>query len=218
MDPDFWHQRWQTEQIGFHQDRVNEYLVTYWQRLNAQRNDRVFVPLCGKSKDMLWLSGQGYSVVGVELSSIAVDAFFAENELVASESTVNNIVQKTSDSIDVYCGDFFALTAEHMAQVSYVFDRAALVALPPTLRRQYVQHLQTVLPDLSQVLLVTVEYPQHEMKGPPFAVLEDEVHALFNANFAIEHLISVDVLVEQAHFKEKGLTELRESVYLLSKS
>ena len=34
MEPDFWHQRWQKNQIGFHEDVVNPTLVKHFPKLN----------------------------------------------------------------------------------------------------------------------------------------------------------------------------------------
>ena len=78
MDTDFWLERWQNNQTGFHQDEINSYLTRYWSGLGLTQGSRVLVPLCGKSLDMLWLAEQGHSVVGIELSRLAIEAFFHE--------------------------------------------------------------------------------------------------------------------------------------------
>jgi thiopurine S-methyltransferase len=84
LQQEFWHERWQQNEIGFHDKEINEHLQQYWPAFNIALNSRIFVPLCGKSKDLLWLLAQGYEVIGVELSPLAVQAFFDENGLSAT--------------------------------------------------------------------------------------------------------------------------------------
>ena len=81
MQNEFWHQKWESNQIGFNQEQPNELLIQYFATLNLKAGDRVLAPLCGKSIDMLWLASQGVDVIGVELSSIACEAFFSENNI-----------------------------------------------------------------------------------------------------------------------------------------
>mgnify|MGYP000400918887 CR=1 FL=1 len=64
MKADFWHDKWNNNEIGFDQDQPNPLLVEHWQALNLEANARVFVPLCGKSIDMVWLLHQGHQGVG----------------------------------------------------------------------------------------------------------------------------------------------------------
>src|SRR3569832_1390811 len=134
MDREFWKSRWDEGRIGFHQEEINPYLPRYWPRLASAANAPVFVPLCGKSKDMLWLRDRGHSVIGVEIVPRAVEAFFAEN--------------------DIQCGDFFELGSADVADVAGVYDRASLIALPPALRTRYAQHLRAILPRRAGVLLI----------------------------------------------------------------
>ena len=81
MDADFWHARWQENRIGFHLPETHHLLVRYWPVLQTVPGERILVPLCGKSLDMLWLLEQGCRVTGIEISRIAVEAFFAENRI-----------------------------------------------------------------------------------------------------------------------------------------
>ena len=77
MKKEYWLDRWKREDIGFHQNIINPYLREHWQKLHLAQNSEVFVPLCGKSRDMLWLHEQGHKVLGVELSHLAAQAFFS---------------------------------------------------------------------------------------------------------------------------------------------
>ena len=186
MKHDFWHLRWSEGRIGFHQADFNPYLKKYWQLLSLAGDDRVFVPLCGKSKDMLWLREQGHEVLGVELNPSACEAFFAENGAEPECSQQPGFVVRSVDGVQLLCGDFFSLNAEDLRDVSAVYDRAALIALPPEMRVQYVEYLTQILPRGVQILLITLEFEGEG--GPPFSVQGSEVERLFGEAFEIECL------------------------------
>ena len=217
MDPDFWHARWANNQIGFHEGRPNDYLSKYIGRLGVLHGARILVPMCGKSVDMIWLADQGYRVLGVELSPIAVQAFFEENELPAQRSDVGPFTRWQYGPIEILCGDFFDLTATEMSGVGAVYDRAALIALPEHLRSAYARHLEAILPPALNHLLVTLDYPQEQMQGPPFSVDAAEVRRLFPEPCSIEALDSRDALQDSPHLKEKGVTRLHENAFLLTR-
>ncbi|MGD8569397.1 MAG: thiopurine S-methyltransferase [Gammaproteobacteria bacterium] len=217
MQQDFWLERWQEGQIGFHQDRINGYLTRYFARTGAQQGGTVLVTLCGKSLDMLWLREQGFHVVGVEISPLAVEAFFDENKLQPEITSSGKFQRYHADDITLLCGDFFDLTAADIGDVAAVYDRASLIALPPEMRTNYADHLTRLVPRGTRVLLVTMEYPQEEMQGPPFSVRESEVHGLYDNNFEVECLESIDVLAENPRFKERGLSEMIERTFLLTR-
>lgn len=217
MEKQFWIERWQLNEIGFHQDQINAYLESWWGKLNIKAGAQVFVPLCGKSRDMLWILGQGYKVLGVEVSSLAVEDFFTENKLEPVIKKQGEFIRYEIDDLTILCGDFFSITENDLSEITAVYDRASLIALPPEMRKQYSDHLMAISPDKSQTLLVTLEYPQQEMDGPPFSVNEKEVYDLYVGYFQIEKLSEHDVLDESSRFKERGLTSLIEKVYRLSR-
>ena len=214
MEADFWHQRWRDNLIGFHLPGVNPQLEAFWPELAVEAGDPVFVPLCGKSLDMLWLAS-AHPVIGVELSAIAVDAFFEENGLPVERGVEGRFEVCESDRIRLLCGDFFDLEPDQLAAVRAVYDRAALIALPADMRPRYARHLERILPDGVEMLLITLDYPQPEMDGPPFAVGEDEVHRLFHDGWTIEPLHSEDLLEREARFRERGLSYMTENVFHL---
>jgi thiopurine S-methyltransferase len=211
MHPDFWHDRWQQNQIGFHQDEVHSLLRKYWPELVAAAS-RVFVPLCGKSLDMWWLRQQGQQVTGVELSQLAVQAFFEEAGVTPAR-TSNGLLEcwQTSD-ITIYSGDFFLLQPQDVEDCSLIYDRASLIALPPAMRRDYVAHLHRLFPQGARMLLVTLDYPQAEMDGPPFSVSDAEVRELYGSAQLLE---SKDVLAENDRFRQRGVSRLYENAYLV---
>lgn len=188
MDPEFWHQRWQANQIGFHQAAPTPLLLRHWPALQVAPGSTVFVPLAGKSVDMAWFAAQGHRVLGVELSQLAIDAFFAEHGLEPEVETTGYGVHHRAGGIELIRGDAFALDAAALAGCDAVFDRGALVALPPDLRRRYAAELYARLPTGCRGLLITLEYPQAERDGPPFSVDEDEVHALYARDWQLERI------------------------------
>jgi thiopurine S-methyltransferase len=217
MQKDFWLERWQQGQIGFHQDRINDYLTRHFARTGAQPGGTVLVTLCGKSLDMLWLHQQGFHVAGVEVSPLAVEAFFSENKLQPTITTSGKFQRYHAEDITLLCGDFFDLSIEDIDSFNAVYDRASLIALPPEMRRRYADHLVSLLPRGTNVLLITMEYPQEQMQGPPFSVKESEVHDLYDNDFQVLCLESLDVLGENPHFKERGLSEMIERTFLLTR-
>ncbi len=218
MEAGFWHQRWQQNLIGFHQSEVNRWLVKFQTQLATDSATAVFVPLCGKTQDLLWLRDRGHAVTGVELSPVAVQDFFRDNGLQPDQLAEGDFKTCSVPGLRILCGDFFGLPTGQLADVGAVYDRAALIALPPPMRPRYVDKLTSLLKPGTRMLLITMEYPQSQMDGPPFAVEEDEVLRLFSPNWSVEVLDREDILVREPRFSERGLTRLDEKVYLLIRS
>ncbi|HEY6096149.1 MAG TPA: thiopurine S-methyltransferase [Gallionellaceae bacterium] len=216
MEKDFWLERWEKAETGFHQDDINPYLKRHWPQLKLAPGSVVFVPLCGKSQDMHWLRQQPHAVLGVELSPIAVKDFFHEAGQTPLELDGGKFDCCEADGIRLLCGDFFDLGKRELSNVSAVYDRASMVALPPEMRARYVKHLASILPSGCQILLITFDYPQEQMSGPPFAVTPDEVTALYRDYADVRVLTQSDVLDENPRFKQRGMTRLVESVFLIT--
>jgi thiopurine S-methyltransferase len=221
MDPEFWHERWRAQQIGFHRSDVNPRLVAWQAELPAPTppaaGSRMLVPLCGKSVDMAWLAERGHRVVGVELSPIASAAFFEERGLAFRVEHSGAFERHVSDRIEILCGDFFALDAMTLGACEGFYDRAALVALPEPMRARYVEQLAALLPAGARGLLVTFDYPQAAMSGPPFAVPDAEVRARYAPGFELRPLADHDVLAQELHLAGRGLQALHERVYGLTR-
>jgi thiopurine S-methyltransferase len=218
MNPEFWLENWKNNKIGFHQQTINPYLTAFWRQLDFAAGSPVFVPLCGKSLDLLWLCQQGHKVLGVEVSDLAVSSFFSENDLTYEKIEKGCFQHYQAEHLAILHGDFFDLTADHLQDVQAVFDRAALVALPFELRQKYAGHLTSILPGKARILLVSFEYDQSQMNGPPFSVTEAEIQALYQDSYDIELLLAQDILDFYPQFKAQGLNFLEEKVYLLQRS
>lgn len=217
MQADFWLERWNLNQLGFHQTEVNPFLQTHWSALGLDRSATVFVPLCGKSLDMTWLSEQGHPVIGIELSSVACHDFFAEAGANPTRSIGGRFETWSTADITIHCGDFFELAAEDLIGVAGVFDRGSLVALPPEMRRRYARQMAELLPSGAQVLLLTVDYDQSEMNGPPHSLPAEEIEALFGADFEIEAIERIGPSDPPPRFRERGLRSISERVWRLER-
>jgi thiopurine S-methyltransferase len=216
MQPDFWHQRWADNQIGFHQSAPTPLLLKHWPALGITPGAQVFVPLAGKSLDMAWLASQGHRVLGVELSQLAVEQFFAEHDLQPGIRETKYGRHYTANGIELICGDAFALDADALRDCAAVFDRAALIALPPELRERYASELYASLPTGSRGLLVTLEYPQEERPGPPFSVTEDEVRAVYSRDWQVDLLDRRPIPPEHPGYVG-GVSRLDTATYALRK-
>lgn len=213
MQPDFWLDRWSSNRIGFHRDAPLPLLLAHWPALELPADSRVFVPLCGKSLDMVWLAERGHRVLGVELSALAVRQFFDERDLVPEVRITDAGTHHMAGPYELIVGDAFALDASVLADCAAVYDRAALIALPPELRRTYATTAWHRLPSACQGLLVTLEYPQPEKHGPPFSVETGEVHVLLDADWHIDELERRDILANEPGFVAEGVTALSTVVY-----
>jgi len=191
MQAEFWHKMWASGVVGFHQSEINEFLHTHWQTLNLNGNEAVLVPLCGKSLDMLWLQQQGHEVLGVELSQQALDEFLNENDIQAEPVKHDHFCGYELAAMTLLCGDFFKLSTEDCKEIKAVYDRAAIVALPPEMRQRYVQHLQAILPAGCKLLMVTMEYDQSKISGPPFSVTQAEIESLFSGFTEVQKVSEV---------------------------
>ncbi len=215
MHSGFWLDKWQRHEIGFHQAQTNADLQSYWPRLGCPPSAAALVPLCGKSADMDWLHAQGHPVVGVELSAIAVQEFFAERQLLPRRYAAGKLECWEAGGFQILLGDFFDLDEAAVATVAGVYDRAALIALPPPLRVRYAQQLRRILPGRCAMLLLTLEYRQEQMAGPPFSVPDAEVRELHAPGFSVTALAARENCPIEPRYQARGLKSLRECVYLL---
>jgi len=212
-----WHSRWESNKIGWHADQVNQNLIDYFSKLNLVDGDKIFVPLCGKSVDMFYLLKRGLKVVGVEMSEIAVEQFFSENKLEYSVAKVDDLMLYEGDGIQIFCGDFFTLKANHLVDVKAVYDRASLIALDKALRQKYVNHLNDIILKDVRVLLLTLNYPQHQWVGPPYAVSKLEVDSLYGGSFQCQELQNISDIENEPMFLLQGVDFVEKAVYCLQK-
>lgn len=213
MDSDFWIKAWDEGRTNFHRTQVNEKLVQYFPQLNSSSGQKVLVPLCGKTKDLIWLQNLNLNVHGVELYEEPVKAFFKENNMPSVTITKDtNFTHYKSQNITISAGDFFKLSEENCYDL--IYDRASLVALPKEMRKDYAAVITKSLKPNGKYLLISYEYDQSKLDGPPFSVDEKEIHSLYDKNFTIK-------LVEEKSEQETGrlatLAKLTQKIYILEK-
>ncbi|WP_428087008.1 thiopurine S-methyltransferase [Candidatus Thioglobus sp.] len=212
-----WIKRWQEGKIGWHKKLPNSKLIEFITCLKLCKNSTIFVPLCGKSVDMLYLLEKGYRIIGVELSELAAEQFFKENELEYSIKKTDQFIIYYAPNIQIYCGDFFDLNAHDLKAVSAVYDRAALIALPADLRQEYTQHLYSIIQAGCRVLLLTLNYPQSQISGPPFAVNQAQVLSLYKNGFDCQLLQCFNDLENEPKFQRANVDFIEKATYCLHK-
>jgi thiopurine S-methyltransferase len=209
MSEQFWFDKWQKNEIGFHQSKANPILVEFFPALSLKKGHRIFLPLCGKTLDIGWLLSQGLSVVGIEMVETAVIQLFEELKIDPEITVTNGLKCYKAPNLDIYVGDIFKLSKEILGPVNAVYDRASMVALPEDVRLKYAQHLKSITSSVPQ-LLVTYEYDQTQVDGPPFSVSSEEVKKHYENNFKLNVLQSKEVPGGM-----KGKTSAIEAVWLL---
>lgn len=216
MEISYWQSRWRNDKTGWHMDKVYPLLKKYWPELNIKPNAAVLVPLCGKTLDIDWLAEKGHRVVGVDVSEKAIQTIINRNNLDVPRSTKGSFSVYRTQNIKLWCGDFMKLRKSWIPAIDIVYDKAALIALPPDQRTAYTQHIQALAQPHTQMLLNCFEYDQQEMSGPPFSVDEDELRRLYGSQFTITLLYSRSILDEMVRFQQRGLRSyLNENFYLL---
>ncbi len=214
MQHEFWHERWQSNQIAFHQGKAHDLLTKYIDSLGDLLGKTILVPLCGKSLDLIYLASHGANVIGCELSSKACVDFFVENNLDYTVRVHGDFEVYTSQKIRIYCGDFFAIDFAKLQKIDCVYDRAALIALPYEMRKNYVEHLKKL--DSVKYLLITLNYPSDEEIGPPFSVSQKELVELYSDKFVIEELEKLEITnAPNSRLFMQGIAQSIESVYML---
>lgn len=220
MENKFWLERWQKSETGFHRDKPHALLSAHWKSLNLPIGSSVFVPLCGKSSDMIWLAEQGHRVIGSELSPIAIDDFFSGVGLSPKQtaSETDGLILESSGPYEIWQGDVFSLSDKTLKPISAVYDRAALVALPADMQVRYADLLSQLMPPKAKLFLISLEYDDKEMDGPPFSTPADRVEALFSTTHAIKRVSEKrDALSESDNLAKRGLTQLTESLFILTR-
>jgi thiopurine S-methyltransferase len=210
MQPEFWHNKWKSNELGFHQDEFNPFLVKFFDQLQLNKGDVVFVPLCGKTRDIAWLLQQGYQVIGIELVETAVKDLFADLAITPEIRQYGELVQYEAENLTIYAGDFFQLTQSDLESIKAIYDRAAIVALPESMRQTYCSHLLSICNNAPQ-LLISFDYDQSKMDGPPFSVPNTLIKHYYQNCYQITLLESTTV-----EGGLKGNDDVHEQVWLLS--
>ena len=192
MDASFWHQRWENNEVAFHESEGNLLLVKYFKELSLAEGGRVFVPLCGKTLDIAWLLSNGFRVAGAELIETAIEQLFTELGVEPKISGASELKRYSAKNIDIFIGDIFAVSSKMLGSVDAIYDRAALVALPEEMRHRYTAHLMDIT-DKAPQLLLTFEYDQNLMEGPPFSISNEGVNQHYRDCYDLTLIASKNV-------------------------
>jgi len=216
MDKTFWHDCWEQNKLGFHQQEVHPFLSRYLENLLRDEDKHVFVPLCGKSLDMAWLA-ERMLVSGAELSEIACRDFFQEKGIPYQSRREGDFQLFSYDNLTLWQGDFFKLSSELLPAVDWIYDRAALIALPEAMQQAYVDKLLSFMKPHTRILLVSVEYPPEEMQGPPFSAFEQDIRRLFCADKDLKIEKLATVIHEDKRFARRtfNVSSLAETLYFI---
>tara|TARA_B100000989_G_scaffold298534_1_gene288314 strand:+ start:1408 stop:2049 length:642 start_codon:yes stop_codon:yes gene_type:complete len=209
---EYWENRWVTNQTGWHRSVYNDLMVKYWPKLGIPTDSKVLVPLCGKSLDMLWLAEKGHAIVGIEFTRVAVERFFSENKLEHTIVKHPSYIEFSSDRFTIFNGNILVIPSD-LIQAEAWYDRAAMIAINPDLREDYVSQIRQQTKVGAVGLLITYSYPQEEMEGPPFSLNYDDVFQLFQDGFRVECLETIELEDE----KERGLSRINSSVFALTR-
>ena len=217
MEREFWLERWQSNQLGFHRVDTNPLLVQCWPELGVTQGSAVFVPLCGKSLDMRYLESLGHTVVGVEYSETAIRAYYEEAGEDFQQAEGFYLTRFVGSRTTLYCGDFFDIHTPDILGVRAVYDRGALIALPPESRVKYVDHILRIIPEHAHILLITLDYDQEKVDGPPFAVSAEEVERLYGSRCRVVKVQEFDATDLPPKFEAAGIGSVSEAVYHIVK-
>jgi thiopurine S-methyltransferase len=156
---------------------------------------------------MVFLSSKFKKVFGAELSEIACDDFFTENNI--SFTKENNIY--ISNKIELHSGDYIkSFLAIKKHKIHAFYDRASLIALPKNMREEYVRNQSEILQPNSKGLLITLEYEQENTsQRPPFSIQKPEIDMLYGKYFSVEKL---ETIPANSPYKNSY-----ESAYILTK-
>ena len=211
MDASFWLRKWKKNDIGFHKSEANPILVKYFKELSLVKGSRVFLPLCGKTLDIPWLLSNGYRIAGAELIEIAIEQLFIELGVEPKISGAGELKHYSAINIDIFVGDIFDLSSKMLGPIDAIYDRAALVALPEEMRNRYTAHL-TEITDKAPQLLVSYEYNQNLMEGPPFSISSEEVNQHYEGSYNLTLIAS-----ENVPGGLKGKCAAQENIWLLKR-
>jgi len=147
MQAQFWLDKWNNQETGFHLESAHPLLQKYYPQI-FNPNVGVFVPLCGKSSNLAFFAAKGSYTLGCELAEKAVKVFFSSLKITenkpAKVSALSKFQSYQLDNLEILVGDYFELQPEQLGACKTIYDRAALIALPESMRNGYVEHMRSL--------------------------------------------------------------------------
>lgn len=218
MNKKNWLEKWKKKETKFDQMQVNPYLIKYEKIFESLEGKKIFIPLCGKSIDILWFLTHGAEVIGVEFSEVAIETFLSENNLIYKKVDKHPFIFYHADSLKFICGDLFQLEKNDVGEFDWIYDRASLIALDDMARVQYANKIFQLSSNQSKMFLITLSYGTTTLEPPPYSVTDEEVYSLFSKNFQIATLSKNENMDIMPHLIQAGFPNLNDRVYLLTQS
>lgn len=215
----FWEERWQNDKTGWHNDAVNEHLKKHRNILFQNKAPTLFIPLCGKTLDMWWLYEQGATIIGVDLVRKALEDYCTEQSIQAIEDTTKpDLFMLKVKNHTLIHDDVLNVTSNKIGHVDGIFDRAALVALPLTLRQRYASHCLSLLKPGGKILLITYDSPVNDDQGPPFPVRKGTVEELYKDANSCKQVDEIILTPEHnVRLQQRGLAWSRSDIWEVTK-
>ncbi len=214
MEKEYWINKWHSNDIAFHEQNITPDLISHIKQLKLKEDDCIFVPLCGKTKDMLWLVHQGFYVIGVEISDIACHDFFSESQITPRIVHTDKYKKYESERITLFCADFFDLKQSDFPPVKAIYDCKALIALPPCHREKYLTQILNCFGSDINILLLTREGDK-TVKPPPYPISDKEIKLLYSEYFNIQQIEYNEIKNIPERLINKGYTQMFERTYLM---
>jgi thiopurine S-methyltransferase len=217
MQKSFWESRWRKNHIGFHAPEPEADLAGFWGELSPEAGETVAVPLCGKSTDLVWLAGRHKRVFGIEFVEQACRDFFREQGegIEVREEKFARGLTLSAEGITLCCADYMKLRPADVPDAALVYDRAALVALPPEIRGPYAEQTFRLFPRLRGMLVISFEYDETKMSGPPFSVRGDEIRNLYGSRFSIRRVSSTELIGKSEKYQSMGLESMMQTCWIM---
>lgn len=219
MKTSYWKNRWQKNNTGWHLSTVYPMLTKVWPTLSVPENATVLIPLCGKSKDIDWLSQRCGKVIGVEVSKKAIETTLDRLDQEIKQDSSHGLTVYRAGNVELWEADILNLPKTIVTPPDVIYDKAAIIALPKERRKEYAAKLLALSSNNTQMLMQIFDYKQHEMDGPPFSVDRDELQQLLGKQYDIRLLHEQSKFNELAKFQQRGLSSyLTEQLFHLSAS
>ena len=214
MSNKIWKDKWKRNDIAFHQSTSNHLLKKYISQLNISAGADILVPLCGKSLDMNILANLGYNVIGIELSNIAIKAYFEALNVKPTREKYKRFITWKYKNTEIWCGDIFDLTKKEIGHIGVLYDNTSLTAFSPDIRPQYVQHFHDMLSEKNQILLITTETPDETQINSAMTI-DDEIQSLYERQYHITLLHGERVITHDPEQPDEAKRPMEEKVYIL---
>ena len=209
MPLDFWSQVWQEGTIRFHQKDYNSQMISFFKDMDL-KGKSVFIPLAGKTKDILFFLEKRSFVTAIEFVESAIIDFFKENNIHYTKKDSTYF----APNLTFHCMDYFKF--EVSAPFDVLYDRASQVVFNSELRPAYYDHMKTLISPQTIVLLAAIDHSGPSDYGPPYKISPAEVTEAYKKMNIPLRIYSEATEVASEKMQTAGIQELN-SYFLIKK-